>query len=140
MPNELITIGPFRIWYDHDANTEIYSKIATSGPAECNCDGCAAFIAMRETLYPPEFKKLLESLGVEYTKEAEVVSYSIPGHAPLEGWYNFVGRVELGEETLYNLTDNFQVHVSNGGLLAPPEFNGYPLVKLEWRWPPYNVK
>lgn len=141
LSSELLTLGPFRIWYDADANRKAYSQVAIGGPEQCGCIDCKNFIQRRDNFYPSELKQLLQTLGIDYRKEAEVVTYGEPGQPPvvLEGWYNLIGRVESGDDALYNLTPDFQLDVSNGGLLPQTALKGHDLVKLEWRWPPYNL-
>jgi len=134
MTESLIQLGPWRIWCDADCTRNIYARIASGGPEKCGCAGCRQFVKMRDIFYPPEMKDLLANFGIDFRKEAEIVTYADPGQPPLEGWYHFVGRMENGEEDLWMLGD-FQLDLSNGGTLLQPEFGSLSVVKLEWRWP-----
>lgn len=93
---------------------------------------------MRETFYPEVFKQLLSELGIDYRKEAEVVTYVEPKTAPLSGWYNFVGEIEKGEDEFQCLEPTFQIQMSAERRLVKPEFGTLPIVMLEWQWLPQD--
>lgn len=134
MPDPVIRLGELRIRYDRACNIEIYKTLVSPGPETCGCENCRVFVQMRNRFYPSDLRELLAELGIDYRKEVEVVTYVGPGLPPLEGWYNFVGHIEAGEQTMHCLDSGFQIEVSNGGLLVQREFESHDLAKLEWRW------
>ena len=86
-------------------------------------------------MFPPEFRGLLERLGVPSDREAEVYHNCRleSGLHSYGGWYHFVGRVLFGER-------EGSPHVRFGGLsvffhskpaLLPKTFRGQPVVQLE---------
>lgn len=132
--NQLLNIDTWRIRYDADLNSEIYQKIPTGAPEECDCEGCKRFIEIREEFYPAEFKELLLTLGIDYLKEAEVVTYGEPGESPLNGWYNFVGQIENGENHILYINSDFRVQIDPVRRLVQKAFGLLPIVMLEWHW------
>lgn len=142
MAEKLFELGPWKIWCDPELNRSIYSQIHQAGPEACRCGDCLRFAETRDSFYPGRVKELLNALGIDFRKETEVVTYGAEGSPPslLQGWYNFAGRVESGAEALYYLPGDFQLDVSNGGLLPPPEFGSLSLVKIEWQWPTKDLR
>jgi hypothetical protein len=87
-------LGDQRIRYDRDATAEIYASSRTGWAERCGCAGCRNYLAQRDEIYPPLFKELLDRLGIDLRKEAEVVA-----DGPLKsglhhygGWFFFVGE------------------------------------------------
>lgn len=87
---------------------------------------------MRDAFYSDELKEILDTLGIDYRKEAEVVSYAGAGKSPLGGWYNFAGTIEKGEQDVLYLGNEFQLEIAAGDLQVQKEFAGISVVKLEW--------
>ena len=91
-----LTIGPWAIEVDADATRrELYAK-AVSGPEQCGCLDCRNFIAAREVIYADEVLLVLQSMGIDHTREPEVYSAGpdlASGDLIYSGWFPFVGRI-----------------------------------------------
>ena len=63
------------------------------------CGSCRSYASVRHAAIPPEARTLLESLGIDPTKENEVVGgwRLEPGLRYFGGWFHFAGRVLEGE-------------------------------------------
>jgi len=58
---------------DVAATRSAYCLVERGGPEDCGCQNCLNFAAARENVYPQEVLTLFAKLGVDCTKEAEVV-------------------------------------------------------------------
>jgi hypothetical protein len=70
----------------------------------CPCSGCRNFLAVRDDYYPSSLLGLLDSLGINKHKEAEVYEMGPKGKGRLYGgWYHFIGRVveDPGRTTVF---------------------------------------
>jgi hypothetical protein len=92
-------LGDQTIRYDRDSTVRIYASTTNGWAERCGCVGCRNYLAQRDEIYPPVFRELLDRLGIEPNKEAEVVA-----DGPLKnglyhygGWFFLVGVVTAGE-------------------------------------------
>ena len=97
-----IRIGDQTIRFDHGATVASYEKIQQGEAESCGCKSCRNFLGQRATVFPPDFIALLQELGIDPTKEAEVYDASC---RPLEdgchlygGWYGLVGEIVTSGE------------------------------------------
>lgn len=132
--SEILQLGEFRILFDREATSNMYSKIETGFPEKCGCAECLQFIQMREKFYSPELKELLSKLGVDYKKEADVTKFSDAADQ-WEGFYNFVGEVKGGEEEILDIAGNQFVDFNPAALAVPKEFKLLKLASVHWYWP-----
>ena len=127
---------------------EIYNNIDLSGPKICGCTYCLNFSSIREKIYPPEFISLLERLGINFEKEAEVYHiHKMEDDKHLYGgWFHFVGDIvknNISKESINNkkikdesntspLVNGFEVGFTDKLELVNSEFKEYPVVQLEF--------
>lgn len=57
---------------DCDATILAYVRTERSGADTCDCAGCRNFRVARADCFPPEFLALLDQLGIDPRKDAEV--------------------------------------------------------------------
>ena len=93
-------VGDQAIRYDRNRTQHIYNGLKRGGADECGCMYCRNFAAQRDSAYPDPFKRLLDELGIDPAKEAEV--YEIGpiegGRFTYGGWLCFIGEmIEAGE-------------------------------------------
>jgi hypothetical protein len=69
---EQIQLGDQIIRYDRLRTRTAYSGIRNGSAERCGCPYCRNFIAQRDTLYPENFRVLLEQLGIDAQKEGDV--------------------------------------------------------------------
>jgi len=118
---------------DRDA-TVLAHKLAGNGKADrCGCNGCRNWALARTQALPKEFADLLDQLGIDPAKDAEVyhVCRMSPGHHHYGGWYHFVGELIGVEETpTARVGGDFQVMMHRGSHYEPDSMRGRPLVTL----------
>ena len=120
----------------------------------CDCLPCRNFLALDKSAFSSAALDLLERLGVDYKKPAEVYH-----NARLEnglhnygGWFHFVGKIESGADALKQIGDtpcegtfeleqlgeHFQFGFSNCLGLVRESFRDQSLIQLEFstnaRW------
>ena len=90
-----LQVGDQTIRYDRDATARIYESMSTGWAERCGCVGCRNYLAQRDAIYPLAFRELLDRLGIDLTKDAEVVADG-PVKNRLHhygGWFFFVGEM-----------------------------------------------
>jgi len=100
-----LQVGDQTIRYDRQATAQIYATTTTGWAERCGCAGCRNYVVQRDEIYPPVFRELLDRLGIDPNKEAEVVL-----DGPLEsglchygGWFFFVGEMLKPSDTWESL-------------------------------------
>jgi hypothetical protein len=87
-------IGDQTIRHDREATAAVYETVKQGEAEVCGCIFCKNFVAQRNLVYPASFGALLEQLGVDPNKEAEVfecgpvedVTSMVVGFTSLEKW------------------------------------------------------
>jgi hypothetical protein len=132
---EILELRGWRVEYDRTATVAAYARAPANGPESCGCAPCRNWAANRSALLPQGFRALLDRLGIQFDREAEVYH-----NARLEsglryygGWYHFVGRVLFGErECSPNVAFGpLAVFFHSQPALLPEAFAGQPVVQLE---------
>jgi hypothetical protein len=86
-------IDGWKLICDPGCTREAYFR-SSRGAHDCPCTGCRNFLAVRDDFYPSSFLGLLNSLGINKHKEAEVHDLGPKGELRIYGgWYHFIGRV-----------------------------------------------
>jgi hypothetical protein len=128
--------GQWQYSVDRDATVAAYERVAHGDAVRCGCNGCRNFVAARSQVFPAEFLALLNSLGIDPTKEGEVYTEGrkAPGSHYYGGWFHFVGDLPITGDFAFVPFSNCLL-VSMGKKSAPglPELDGLPLVQLEFR-------
>ena len=120
------SLGQWRYAVDRAATQAAY---AVAPLYDCQCIWCRNFALAQTSVFPPEFLALLNQLGIDPLKLAEV--YEAGGRYC--GWHHYVGEIELGDSgggTL-ELAPEFSVFMgpSRG---EPSTINAEKLVLLEF--------
>ncbi|GEM_PF-933197 len=144
----LVQFRSWRLFADVELTREFYRAIPQGSAAACAlaCNDCRYFDEHRDRIFPPEFRELLERLGIDYTKEAESYSFSESAVCgDRAGWFHYAGRIEgvdadYGNEYIDGDFCLF-IHPANA-LLQEPFLNHakvHPglisVIALEWSWP-----
>lgn len=128
--------GEWRYSVDRNATVEAYARVAQGDAVRCGCNGCRNFIAARPQVFPAEFVVLLESLGIDPTKEGEVYAEGrkSPGSHYYGGWFHFVGNLEVtGDFPFVPFPNGLLVSLGKKSAPSLPELEGMPLIQLEFR-------
>jgi hypothetical protein len=92
-------IGDQIIRYDTERTRTAYAAIKSGSALRCGCPYCRNFVAQRSTVYPEEFRQLLDQLGVDPKKEGDVFEESpYSSLVRYGGWFYLTGElIEAGE-------------------------------------------
>jgi hypothetical protein len=98
-----ISVGSQKIRFDREATIELYhGTITVPGADSCDCIYCRSFAKQRRTIYPDEFKAMLDRLGADPLKEWETYELgpctSKPKHRLYGGWFLFCGELVEGAD------------------------------------------
>jgi hypothetical protein len=115
----------------------IYARIPCGGADTCNCLPCRNFQLVRDAAYPPDFRELLNELGIDYRKELEVF-LGVPlenGTHLYEGWFCFVGKAYgRAMSTSDSSTDTgFSYRIADSAPGPQREFEDHGVLHLEFR-------
>jgi hypothetical protein len=127
-----LRLGDQTIRYDRDATQCVYAGLEQGNAEKCGCIDCQNFAAQRDSVYPESFKRLLDQLGIDLSKEGEVYAMgpNEAGKISYGGWFYFAGElIEAGENNT-NL-DGFQFWFNAKGPKAPA-FWGEPVLSVEF--------
>jgi hypothetical protein len=106
------SFGQWKYSADRDATILAYGRTDCGGADTCDCAGCRYFRVARADVFRAEFLALLDKLGVDPRKDAEVFHYArlAPGRHDYGGWYHFVGTLDqTGDFPPVDLGDGFSV-------------------------------
>lgn len=131
----MATLGQWQYTCDYPATQSAYLLAKTGGAESCSRNTCRNFVAVRERVLPTEFTALLRSLGMEYTKDAEVCHLGrLPsGEHRYGGWFHFAGKLEkTGDFPMVAMSPNLKIWLCNGNAPHLETLNGVPRVQLEF--------
>lgn len=137
-----IKFGELQIECDVEATREAYAKIERGSPEEC---GCNNFAAARQYAYSQEARSILEQLGIDVNKEAEVYHYCKleSGLHNYGGWFHFIGSIEglnskgqIAENTFTfdseRVGSRFAMYFTAHTALVPKAFGDQPVIQVEF--------
>jgi len=142
---EELRLGDQVIRYDREATVEAYRHVESGCSDHCSCNQCRNFAKQKDTVYPAEFLSLLQQLGIDPGKDADVyVRGSVDeGRCPYGGWFYLVGElVEKGWSVAQVAKDLQCFFRECGTLSASHAWRGHDLLALEfmtnvaWLLPP----
>lgn len=135
-------VGRWTFRFDRDLTAALHRE---ASPIDCNCDDCINFRTAKERAYSPQFLQLLEQLGIDPFKPAELCHYGTSGEPmPTQGWFHFVGHLDAGDDAWRQVGDTSytlypepfpgmkSVGFSSRIDQARDSFAGHPLVQLEF--------
>jgi hypothetical protein len=112
------------------------------------CGDCRNFAAALEQAFPSAARDVLDQLGIDHSKPAEVYTTGRVDSdlAQYAGWFHFVGCIESGADAwqpwgedpnsfsgrLELLTGRFQLGFTSRVALLPQPFHGKPVVQVEF--------
>jgi hypothetical protein len=143
MPDDFVTIGPWRIAYDREATEAAYSGI-TEGAEACDCKGCLNYLAQRDDVLPAEALELLAKLGIDRLKEAEAYEMAGMGDPrPYRGWFHLFGEIleGPGHTDSRQVSPTFELWFETVLGLPKGDFgdSGRPVLQLEFTtWLPWR--
>ncbi|HEX6991391.1 MAG TPA: hypothetical protein VF151_05890 [Gemmatimonadales bacterium] len=131
----VLEIADALLEYDPVATRRAYAQRPAGSPEECGCADCRNFAATRDVAYPAPVRAILEQLGVDPTREAEIWRYNreADGWHRYGGFFHIVGRVlRSGPPDEHPVTPDFGWLLQTGADLVPEPFLGHDLVQLQF--------
>ena len=138
-----IDIAGWVLECEPEETVRLLAALPKGAPEACACLHCRNFAAARQSVYGPEFRGLLEALGVPVDREAEVYDCGPAerwGWRLSSGWFHAVGRV--ARDPLVDLAPSGQpfavldaalrVFFTSGGSLVPDVLVGQPVIQIEF--------
>jgi hypothetical protein len=130
------SFGQWQYINDRDATVAAYSRATGGYTSECDCTFCRNFILVRASVFPPQFIALLDKLGIDPSKDAEV--YHEGAVAPQShyygGWYHFVGSLETtGDFAPVSYGDQLSAYMCRARAPRLPALADMAVVQLEFR-------
>ena len=120
---------------DHDATIVAYRRAKLGGADSCGCNGCRNFGAAREHVFPDAFLALLEQLGIDPRKDAEVYHCVRlgPGRHSYSGWFHFVGTLDkTGDFVHVDFGPDFKAWMCRATAPRLPTLKDKSVVQLEF--------
>ena len=104
-----IQVGQQIIRFDTDRTRKAYALMERGDAERCGCSYCRNFSAQRSTVYPQNFRSLLEQLGIDPEKEGEVYECGPENSLRLYGgWFYFAGELTGPDERVTDSNSDFQ--------------------------------
>jgi hypothetical protein len=127
--------GQWAFSTDRDATRLAYGRVERGGVDTCNCADCRNFRVARARAFPAEFLSLLDQLGIDPCKDAEVYRNArlAPGRHDYGGWYHFIGTLDqTGDFPPVDFGDGFSVWMCRASAPRLPSLEGMPVVQVEF--------
>jgi len=135
----------WRVRVDADATRAAYAVVPRGGADTCECDYCRNWVAQRDALLAGPIGALLAQLGIDGSRDAEVVEYGpelASGLRHYEAWYDCIGSIVAGRPVrpapgtgvvpaATALTDRVGIRLTDSSPLAHAPFAGKALVRVE---------
>jgi hypothetical protein len=128
-------LGQWRFACDQEATRAAYAEISRGGAASCDCNGCRNFVAARKQVFPHEFIAMLDTLGIDPSKEAEAYHNArvAPGRHDYGGWFHFVGVLHVsGDFPVVDFGQGLTAWLRRASAPSLETLRGRPLVELEF--------
>src|SRR5262245_24273794 len=126
------TIADHAFEVDVDATRAAYAQIARGDAETCACSRCRNYVAVRDRAFPPAVLQFLEAIGVDPTKEADLMDLgpASEGGTRVIVTYHAVGRPGGSEAPAARWEPEAGIRVSLGAgdWHAAGEFQGQPLL------------
>jgi len=129
------TFGRWKYGVDREATLHAYAQVERGGSARCDCAGCRNFRLARARVFPAEFLALLDSLGIDPVKDAEVYR---GGRVETDthqygGWYHFVGSLEeTGDFPTVDFGGGFSAWMCRATAPSLSSLKALPTVQVEF--------
>jgi hypothetical protein len=131
---EQLHSGDQTIRYDREQTGRAYAELKSGDAERCGCSYCRNFAAQRSMVYPENFRRLLNQLGVDAEKEGEVYECGPEGSMRVYGgWFYLVGELIEAGERMTDSGSGFQYYFVDTKHLPKPSANfGQSVLAIEF--------
>ncbi len=131
---EQLQSGDQTIRYDREQTGRAYAELKSGDAERCGCSYCRNFATQRSTVYPENFRRLLDQLGVDSEKEGEVYECGPEGSLRVYGgWFYLVGELIEPGERMTDTGSGFQYYFVDAKRLPKPKANfGQTVLAVEF--------
>jgi putative endonuclease len=129
------SFGEWKYIADRDATIIAYRRAERGGADTCDCVRCRNFRVARAHVFSDKFLTLLDRLGIDPPKDAEVYHNArlTAGRHNYDGWYRFIGSLdETGDFPPIGLGDGFTMRMCHASAPRLPSLEGAPVVQIEF--------
>ncbi len=113
-----------------------YAQGHQGAAVECGCEECANYIAARDAgyIFPDEVAKLLSDMGVDLSRESEVVVVGRVGRDSIvySGWFNVAGALVSDSGGPTEVEPGFDLYPMEEGALVDDAFGEVPVFRIEF--------
>ena len=131
---------------EHDAETTRQCFAQRPIGTGCDCSECRNFIAALDHAFPPSFRALADTFGIDLAKPAELCHWcrEPSGLHLTAGWFHFVGSILSGSDALQHsgtrgtfhleqFAPDFELGFSSHLALVPDSFSAHSVTQLEFQ-------
>jgi len=127
--------GQWKYGVDRAATIAAYAAAQHGWVDGCDCVQCRNFRLARGQAFPAAFLALLDELGIDPAKDAEV--YYIGRHAPgcyrYGGWFHFIGTLDqTGDFPMVELAPGFSAFLCRAAFPRLHSLKEKPAVQVEF--------
>ena len=122
-------VGGWQLDHDAEATRQCFSAQAVGTSVPCDCAGCRNFMAALDHAFPPAFRALADTLGIDWGRE-EATGLHLTG-----GWFHFAGSIVEGRDafqksglSLEPLGAGFAERFTSELQLVPERFQLQPVI------------
>jgi hypothetical protein len=119
---------------DRNATIAAYRGVERGGSDTCECAGCRNFRLARKLAFPDDFISLLDRLGIDPSKDAEVYHnvQLAPGRHHYGGWFHFIGNLEGEGDSSHVEFPGFETWLCFASAPRLSTLQGLSVVQLEF--------
>lgn len=145
MKNKTVQYREWEFLVDYESTKKHYDQIK-GWANDCGCAECRNFAKNRQAVFPDEVLELFKELGIDYTKEAELVHIELEtGEHLYNGWFHFAGSITKGADgkmprgrdghviKVHEITENFEIGFTKEDLNIIHFEKGTGLVRVEFK-------
>lgn len=116
---------------DVEATREAYSIVEKGSADSCSCNYCKNFVALRDEVFQEGIAELLETLGVDYKKDAETYEATLEKNKHCYAlWFHSIGRIIKKGEPV-TLKNKLIVYFLESKSLSFDVFENKNLIQIE---------
>jgi hypothetical protein len=116
MPAPLVRFGRWTVRAEPEKTRAAYQSLVAASE-RCGCNICKNYQAARERVFGAEAQELLRQLGIDGTREVEILhTHRISrGRHAYQGWFHLFGALESGKDAYVPRGDAFALEVEGCG-------------------------